>query len=208
MKTELVFILDKSGSMAGLEADTVGGFNSMLKKQAAEEGDVSVTTILFSDDYDLLHDRFPIATIRPLNVSNYEVGGMTALYDSIGAGIKKISNVIRHTSEQTKVIFIISTDGEENASQRYTQRKIKHLIEGKQNEGWEFLFLGANIDAILAAGSIGIPKESAVEYIADSVGTEKNFEVVCEAINYMRKGKKLSADWKNDIENDVKARKR
>ena len=207
MKTELVFVLDKSGSMAGLEADTVGGFNAMLKKQAAEEGEVNVSTVLFSDESELLHDRFPIKTIQPLRVSDYEVGGMTALYDAVGIGIKKISNVLRHTVEQSKVIFVISTDGHENASRQYNQHKIKSLIEEKQIEGWEFLFLGANIDAIFAAGSIGIPKEYAVEYIADSMGTEKNFAVMSETISYMRKGKNLDVSWKNDIENDVKARK-
>ena len=207
MVTELVFILDKSGSMAGLEADTVGGFNSMLKKQLAEEGEVNVTTILFSDESELLHDRFSITSIRPLQVAQYEVGGMTALYDAIAEGIKKVANVQRYTKESSKVIFVISTDGEENASRKYNRQKIKSLIEAKQEQGWEFLFLGANIDAILAATSIGIRQESAVEYLADSIGTEKNFAAVSDAISYMRKGKNLDVSWKNDIENDVKARK-
>ena len=208
MRTELMFILDKSGSMAGLEADTVGGFNAMLKKQLLEDGEVNVTTLIFSDDSKLLHDRFPIQSIRPLKVSDYEVGGMTALYDAIGEGIKKTSNVLQYTRDtQTKVIFVISTDGEENASHKFDQHKIKTLIEERRATGWEFLFLGANIDAVLAANTIGIPKESAVEYIADSIGTEKNFEAVSEAISYMRKGKKLNSEWKIDIENDLNTRK-
>lgn len=207
LKTELVFILDKSGSMAGLEADTVGGFNTMLKKQANEEGEVNVTTILFSDEMELLHDRFPIHDVRPLQTANYEVGGLTALYDAIGAGIKKIENVLQYAGDR-KVIFVISTDGEENASEKYTLHQIKKSIQMKRELGWEFLFLGANIDAIQAANTMGIPEERAVEYIADSIGTEKNFYAMSEAISYMRKGNKLSQEWKKDIEQDVKTRKK
>lgn len=209
MGTELVFILDISGSMSGLEADTVGGFNQMLQKQSKLDDEVNVTTILFSDEPKMIHDRIPIDYVKQLRNEDFEVGGMTALYDAVGYGIKKISNVHQYLKGKNgKVIFVISTDGHENMSKKYTRAQIKELIQTYKKEDWEFLFLGANIDAVITAEEIGIHKDSAVEYIADSIGTEKNFMVVSEAISYMRKGNKLKKEWKKDVELDVEARKR
>ena len=171
-RTELVFILDKSGSMAGLESDTIGGFNAMLKKQQKADGEAYVTTVLFNHDYDLLHDRIQIKGISSMTEKDYEVGGTTALLDAIGFTIQKIINVQKRTNESeraNKVLFVITTDGMENASREFTVDKIKKMI-GKQKEkyGWEFIFLGANIDALTTAAKFGIEEEFAVDYHADS----------------------------------------
>ncbi|MEH6958101.1 vWA domain-containing protein, partial [Neobacillus drentensis] len=174
--TELVFILDKSGSMAGLEADTIGGYNAMLKKQQKAEGEAVVTTALFDHDYELLHDRINIRGISPITEKDYEVGGTTALLDAIGFTIQKIINVQKRTSEEEraeKVLFVITTDGMENASREFTTDKIKKLVQHqKDTYGWEFLFLGANIDAIATAARFGIGEDFAVEYHADHEGTQ------------------------------------
>jgi Mg-chelatase subunit ChlD len=210
--TELVFILDKSGSMAGLEADTIGGFNAMLKKQQKAEGEAVVTTVLFNHDYELLHDRMNVRDISPITKEDYEVGGTTALLDAIGFTIQKMVNVQRKTSEDEraeKVLFVITTDGMENASREFTADKIKKLVRHqKEKEGCEFIFLGANIDAIATAARFGIEEDFAVDYHADHIGTQLNYEAVNEAVNNLRSGKKIDRSWKKGIERDYNRRLR
>lgn len=209
--TELVFILDRSGSMAGLEADTIGGYNAMLAKQKKEEGEATVTTVLFNHDIDLLHDRITIKGVAPITEQEYEVGGTTALLDAIGSTIHKIGNVQKRTSEEEragKVLFVITTDGMENASREYDYAKIKAMIEHqKVTYGWEFIFLGANIDALSTASKFGIQEDYAVNYHADSEGTQVNFEALNEAVTSFRKGKKIDRVWKESIEKDFESRK-
>ncbi len=208
--TELVFILDKSGSMAGLEADTIGGYNAMLKKQQKAEGEAVVTTALFDHEYELLHDRINIRGISPITEKDYEVGGTTALLDAIGFTIQKIINVQKRTSEEEraeKVLFVITTDGMENASREFTTDKIKKMVQHqKDTYGWEFLFLGANIDAIATAARFGIGEDFAVEYHADHEGTQLNYEAVNEAVVNLRGGKKIDRSWKQGIERDYNRR--
>lgn len=210
--TELVFILDKSGSMAGLETDTIGGFNAMLKKQQNAEGEALVTTVLFNHHYELLHDRINVRGISPITENDYEVGGTTALLDAIGSTIQKIVNVQKRTSEEEradKVLFVITTDGMENASQEYSADKIKKMVQfQKENFSWEFMFLGANIDAISTASRFGIDEDFAVDYHADNVGTQLNYEAVSEAVTSLRRGKKLNRSWKEGIERDYNRRSR
>lgn len=163
-KTELVFILDRSGSMTGLETDTIGGFNAMIKKQQKEEGEAVITTVLFDDQYELLHDRIALEGVRPLTKKEYYVRGYTALYDAVGKTILKINSVQKNTKEEAraeKVLFVIITDGYENASREFTIQMVKKLIEEQKKEGWEFIFLGANIDAVETAGSLGIDEKRA-----------------------------------------------
>lgn len=210
--TELVFILDKSGSMAGLEADTIGGYNAMLKKQQSAEGEAIVTTVLFNHDNELLHDRINIRGISPITEEDYEVGGTTALLDSIGFTIQKIVNVQKRTSEDEradKVLFVITTDGMENASREFTADKIKKMVlNQKEKYGWEFLFLGANIDAISTAARFGIDEDFAVDYHADQEGTQLNYEAVNEAVVNLRSGRKIDRNWKKGIERDYNRRSR
>lgn len=210
-KTELVFILDKSGSMAGLEADTIGGFNALLKKQKSEEGDATVTTVLFNHQSELLHDRIPVKGVSPITEREYEVGGTTALLDAIGAAIQKIGNAQKRTREEDraeKVIFVITTDGMENASREFNYHKIKTMIASqKEKYNWEFIFMGANIDAISTAGKFGIDEDFAVNYHADEKGTELNYRVMSETISSVRKGAPLERNWKKDIEADYDKRK-
>jgi uncharacterized protein YegL len=210
--TELVFILDKSGSMAGLEADTIGGFNAMLKKQQKAEGEALVTTALFNHNYELLHDRINVKGISPITENDYEVGGTTALLDAIGSTIQKIINVQKRTSEDEradKVLFVITTDGMENASQEYSADKIKKMVQyQKEKFGWEFMFLGANIDAISTAARFGIDEDFAVDYRADEIGTQLNYEVLSEAVSNLRSGKKIDRSWKKGIERDFNQRAR
>lgn len=209
-KLELVFILDKSGSMAGLEADTIGGYNSMIKKQQKEEGEAFVTTVLFNHDYELLHDRINVKAISPISEDDYQVGGTTALLDAIGSTIQKISNVQKRTNEENravKVLFVITTDGMENASREYTANKIKQMVtRQKEQFGWEFMFLGANIDSISTAEKYGIDEEFAVNYHADNKGTKLNYQAVNEAVTMMRSGKKIDRSWKEEIERDFSQR--
>ena len=204
--TELVFILDKSGSMAGLESDTIGGYNAMLAKQKKEAGEAMVTTVLFNHQYELLHDRINVRGIAPITEKEYEVGGTTALLDAIGSTIQKIGNVQKRTSEVEragKVLVVITTDGMENASCEYTYEKIKSMIEHqKVHFGWEFIFLGANIDAISTAAKFGINEEYAVKYHADVEGTQLNYQALNEAVTTFRQGKKIDRSWKVDIEQD------
>ena len=208
--TELVFILDKSGSMAGLETDTIGGFNAMLKKQQKAEGDAYVTTVLFNHDYELLHDRIYVKGISVMTDEDYEVGGTTALLDAIGFTIQKIKNVQKRTSESQraeKVLFVITTDGMENASCEYTVEKIKKMIRvQKEKYDWQFIFLGANIDAVTTAAKFGIEEDFAVDYHADEIGTQLNYEAVSEAVSNLRSGKKIDRSWKEEIERDYHQR--
>ncbi|WKA56920.1 vWA domain-containing protein [Planococcus shenhongbingii] len=208
--TELVFILDKSGSMGGLESDTIGGFNALLAKQKKEPGDVKVTTVLFNHDYELLHDRLPITGISPMTEEEYEVGGTTALLDAIGSTINKIGNVQKRTSEDQradKVMFVITTDGMENASCEYNYKKIKSMISHqKELYNWEFLFMGANINAVKTAGDFGIAEDFAVNYHADEAGTQLNYKVMSETISSFRRGKQVDRTWKKDIEVDFDKR--
>jgi hypothetical protein len=210
--TELVFILDKSGSMAGLEGDTIGGYNSILKKQQGGDGEAIVTTVLFNHEYELLHDRINIKGITPISEKDYEVGGTTALLDAIGFAIQKIGNVQKKTIEEQraeKVLFVITTDGMENASREFTASKIKKMIQHqKEQYGWEFMFLGANIDALSTAAKFGIEEDFAVEYHADKEGTQLNYQVLNEAVMNFRKEKKLDRSWKQGIEQDYDRRKR
>jgi len=210
--TELVFILDKSGSMSGLESDTIGGFNSMLKNQQAIEGECCVTTVLFDNNYQLLHDRIDIKAVSPITEKEYQVGGSTALLDAIGRTINKIGNAQKHTAESyraEKVLFVIITDGEENSSREYSVEKVKTLIERqKAKYGWEFIFMGANIDAVQTAGSFGITPDRAVDYIADSEGTQLNFKVMKETIATFRETGAVNEACFEEIRKDVRRRSR
>ena len=208
--TELVFILDRSGSMGGLEPDTIGGFNAMLTRQKEQEGEANVTTILFDHEVQLLHDRFPLHAVAPLTEKDYYVRGCTALLDAIGYGVEKMVNIQRHLPEDEraeKVIFVITTDGLENASKRFSYEKIRRMIEReKEQYGWEFLFLGANIDAVETARHFGIGADRAVNYNSDSAGTQLNYEVLSEAISAVRCSAPLGADWKRRIDEDYENR--
>ncbi|TXC92683.1 VWA domain-containing protein [Metabacillus litoralis] len=208
--TEIVFILDKSGSMAGLESDTIGGMNSMLNKQKKAEGEAFVTTVLFNHHIEIVHDRINVRGISPMTENDYEVGGTTALLDAIGFTIQKIVNVQKHTKEDeraNKVLFVITTDGMENASREFTPEKIKKLIQHqKERYEWDFIFLGANIDAVATAATFGIDEDFAVEYHADNIGTQLNYETVSEAVVKLRSGKKIDRSWKKGIERDYNHR--
>jgi uncharacterized protein YegL len=209
--TELVMILDRSGSMAGLESDTIGGYNGMLKKQKEEAGEVVVTTVLFDDQYELLHDRINIKGVRPITEKDYFVRGSTALLDALGKTIHKIANAQEHTGEEEradKVIFVITTDGMENASREYSYEKIKELVERqKAKHGWEFIFLGANIDAISTAEKFGIGADRAANYVSDREGTQLNYEAINCAVSEFRANRPMSASWKKEIEADFGRRK-
>ncbi|MCM0646898.1 VWA domain-containing protein [Clostridium swellfunianum] len=213
MKTniiELVFILDKSGSMSGLEGDTIGGYNAMLIKQQQEQGEVIVTTVLFDDNYELLHDRINIRGIGSITEKDYFVGGCTALLDAIGKTIHKIGNAQKHTSEECradKVMFVITTDGIENASKEFTCEKIKYMIQRqKEKYDWEFIFLGANIDAISTAAKFGIGADRAANYNADGKGTRLNYESVSNVVSEFRASKKIDERWKEKIDKDFAQR--
>ncbi len=205
---ELVFILDRSGSMGGLESDTIGGYNSMLSKQKKEKtGKVSVTTVLFDDQYELLYNQVPIEKVSPMTEEEYYVRGSTALLDAIGKTVMQVKANQDRKEIKDKVLFVIITDGMENASREYRADQIKKLIEErKEKDNWEFLFLGANIDAIGAAKDIGIDSSRAVRFKSDKKGTAKNYEVLNEAIKEIRGGYQLNDSWKNGIEEDVKNR--
>ena len=191
--TELVFIIDRSGSMGGLESDTIGGFNAMLKEQQAVEGDAVVTTILFDDQYELLHDRIDIRAVAPLTAKDYTVRGTTALLDAVGRTIHKIRAAQQHTAENyraEKVLFVIITDGQENASHEYSAERIKTRIERqKQKYGWEFVFFGANMDAVMEAGKLGIAANRAQNYCADAIGTSTAYTAMSASSTAYRGGK-------------------
>ena len=208
--TELVFILDRSGSMSGLEKDTIGGFNSMLRKQQQSEGQVLVSTVLFDNESTVLYDRVPLTEIREMTEKDYFVGGCTALLDAVGGAIHHIGNVHKYARKEDvpeHTLFVITTDGMENASHRYTADKVRSMItRQKEKYGWEFLYLGANMDAVEAAGNIGIGADRAVRYNCDEVGTNLNYQVLSEAVMTVRRGKALGSKWKADIEADYQTR--
>ena len=208
--TELVFILDKSGSMAGLESDTIGGFNAMLKKQKALDGECRITTVLFDNRYELLHDRIDIRAVSPMTEKEYQVGGCTALLDAIGRTIQKLVHVQRGTAEEFRaenVMFVIITDGAENASREYSARKVKEMIEHEREKyGWEFIFLGANIDAVETAGRFGIAADRAVDYVPDAQGTELNFRMMSEAVATFRQTQAIPDAPLEVIRKDMKKR--
>lgn len=210
--TELVFILDKSGSMGGLEKDTVGGFNSMLKKQKALPGKCRITTALFDNRYELLHDRTDIRAVKPITEKEYYVGGSTALLDAIGITIHKIAQAQKNTAKgyrADKVLFVIITDGEENSSREYSADKVKAMIERKKTDyGWEFIFLGANIDAVATAHRFGIPADRAVDYVPDGAGTKLNFQMMSEAVAVYRQCSTVPAAPMEAIRKDMKKRGR
>ncbi|MBQ1236777.1 MAG: VWA domain-containing protein [Oscillospiraceae bacterium] len=210
--TELVFILDKSGSMAGLEKDTIGGFNAMIEKQKKEDGACYVSTVLFSDESQMLHDRLPLEQVPQMTDRDYEVCGCTALLDAIGDCIRHIENIHKYARAEdlpAHTLFVITTDGQENASHRYTGEKIKKMI-GRQKEkyGWEFLFIGANIDAVATASRYGIEKDRAVNYLADEKGTRTLFRAVGNAVCSIRNKSSLGADWQREISEDFCSRSR
>ena len=215
--TEIVFILDRSGSMSGLESDTIGGFNSMIAKQQKEEGEAIVSTVLFDDETDVIHDRVAIGEVKKLTEEDYYVRGCTALLDAVGGAIHHIGNVHKYAREEdrpAKTLFVITTDGLENASRHYSFKDVKKLINRQQEKyNWEFLFLGANIDAIEVAGNMGISRDRAANYNCDEVGTALNYQVLEAAVTRVRKCK--AADmamtfaggaWKADIDRDYEKR--
>ena len=212
--TELVFILDRSGSMAGLEADTIGGFNSMLAKQRLTPGEAVVSTVLFDHETQVIHDRVPLGEVKDLTREDYYVRGCTALLDAVGGAIHHIGNVHKYARKEDvpeKTLFIITTDGMENASKRYDYRKAKEMIERQKDKyGWEFLFLGANIDAAREAARFGIGEDKAVTYRSDSVGTRLNYDVIADAVADYRRAapccKSVSSGWKKRIDEDMRKR--
>ena len=210
--TELVFILDRSGSMQGLEGDTIGGFNAMLEKQRKEPGEAFVSTVLFDDQTEVLHDRVRVGEIQHITEREYYVRGCTALLDAIGGAIHHIGNIHKYARPKDvpeHTLFVITTDGMENASRRYSIRRVKEMIQRQQeNYGWEFLFLGANIDAVETANHLGIAPERAVNYHCDSEGTRLNFQVVGEAVAAVRCSAPLDAHWKDAIEEDFRKRQK
>lgn len=207
--TEIVFILDRSGSMSGLEKDTIGGFNAMIEKQKKQDGKAYVSTVLFDHESVVLHDRLPLEQIKPMTEDDYTVRGCTALLDAIGGAVKHIGNIHRYARPEgvpEHTMFVITTDGLENASRKYNSRDIKRLIESKKEEGWEFLFIGANIDAIETANTYGIDSDRAVNYNADSQGTGVVFEAVSETVAKFRGGQKVAPCWSKKINDDYNNR--
>ena len=209
--TEIVFILDRSGSMSGLEADTIGGFNSMIEKQKKENGEALISTVLFDNASEVIHDRVNVRDIKPMTDKDYTVRGCTALLDAIGGAIHHIGNIHKYARTEDvpeHTLFVITTDGMENASRRYDSETVKKMIEKqKERYGWEFLFLGANIDAVETARHFGIGADRAVNYHSDSRGTKLNYEVISEAIRAVRCSSPLSQDWKKRIDEDFERRK-
>ena len=207
--TELVFILDRSGSMAGLESDTVGGFNAMLSKQKAEPGEAYVSTVLFDNETQVIHDRVPLQKVRPLTEKEYYVRGCTALLDAVGKSIHHIANVHKYAREEDRperTLFVITTDGMENASREYTYDRVKELIGNQKEKGWEFIFLGANIDAAREAARFGISQDRAVDYHADKQGTAVIYEAVDEAVRSVRACAPMASGWRKKVDMDYKTR--
>lgn len=208
--TELVFILDRSGSMAGLESDTIGGFNGMLSKQRGQDGRCYVSTVLFDDRSFVLHDRLPLERVEPLTDRDYTVGGCTALLDALGGAIRHISDIHRYARPEDvpeHTLFVVITDGMENASCRYRAERVKAMVRSRQQRGWEFLFLGANIDAVETARHYGIRPDRAVNYHADEQGTRVAYDTVADAVCQMRSSAPLEADWCDSIRQDFSSRK-
>ena len=209
--TELVFILDRSGSMAGLESDTIGGFNAMIQKQKKEPGEAYVSTVLFDNVSEVLHDRIPLKKVPKMTGKDYTVRGCTALIDAIGGAIHHIGNIHKYARPEdvpAHTMFIITTDGMENASHKYSSDEVKKMIERqKEKYGWEFLFIGANIDAVETAAQFGIDRNRAVNYNADSEGTQVLYETLSAPISAMRANAAISDDWSQSIEEDYRNRK-
>lgn len=210
--TEIVFILDRSGSMAGLEKDTIGGFNAMIEKQKKEAGEAYVSTILFNHESEVLHDRIPLNEIRPVTEADYFVCGSTALLDALGGAIRHIRNIHKYARPEDvpeHTLFVITTDGMENASRSYSAPEIRKLISTLSEEkGWQFLFLGANIDAVETAATYGIKESNAVDYCSDSKGTGVCYESVCAAVSSVRGSRQLGSEWKKRINEDFEKRGR
>lgn len=210
--TEIVFILDRSGSMGGLEADTIGGYNSLIEKQKKEEGEAYISTVLFDDKVEILHDRVNLDVVKPMTDKEYYVRGCTALLDAVGDAIHHIGNVHKYARDEDrpeKTLFIITTDGQENSSRKYSYERVKHMVKRQQERfGWEFLFLGANIDAVCEAGKFGIRADRAVNYECDRVGTEINYQVLSRAVSRVRSCDSVSAmqealdGWDEEIRDD------
>ena len=209
--SEIVFLLDRSGSMSGLEKDTIGGFNAMIEKQKKEEGEALISTILFDHEMKVLHDRVKVQDVKPISEKDYQVRGCTALLDAMGGAIHHIGNVHKYARNEDvpeHTIFVITTDGMENASSYYSSSKVRTMVERqKEKYGWEFLILGANMDAIAAAKNFGIEEDKAVEYRSDDIGTRLNYAVMSEAICEFRTKGTVEKSWKQKIENDRKNRK-
>ena len=209
--TEVVFLLDRSGSMGGLELDTIGGFNSMLHKQRLIEGKVKISTVLFDHQFEVIHHRLPLEEVADLTLKEYFVRGSTALLDAIGRSIKKIGSIQKYATDENrseKVLFVIITDGMENASTEFSSRQIKQMIKNQTADyNWEFLFIGANIDAVETARSYGIKENRAANYHHDSRGTMKNFDAVNAAIVHLRDEGSIKDDWKVEIDKDFNTRK-
>ena len=209
--TELVFILDRSGSMAGLEKDTIGGFNSLIEKQRKEPGTAVVSTVLFDNESEVIHDRLPLESIPPMTDKEYYVRGCTALLDAVGGAIHHIGNVHKYARREDvpdKTLFVITTDGMENASRRYDYERVRKMIQRqKERYGWEFIFLGANIDAAAEAKRFGIDESRAANYHCDEEGTALNYEVLSDVVCAVRMGAEIDDDWKSRIEADFKKRK-
>lgn len=208
--TEIVFILDRSGSMGGLESDTIGGFNAMLKKQKQEEGEAFVSTVLFDHECFTLHDRLPVEQVPEMTSKDYTVRGCTALLDAIGSTIEHIQSIHRYARKEdvpARTMFVITTDGMENASKRFSGSSVKKMINQQKKKGWEFIFIGANIDAIATARDFGIESDRAVNYHADAQGTHTVFQAVGKAVSQMRACAPLQASWSEEINEDYKARK-
>lgn len=209
--TEMVFILDRSGSMAGLESDTIGGFNAMIEKQKKQPGKAYVSTVLFDTSTTVLHDRADLTTVKPMTSDDYFAGGCTALLDAIGGAINHIGNIHKYARPEdipAHTIFVITTDGLENASRQYSKSDIKRMIERQRTKyGWEFLFIGANIDAIVTAESFGIEQSRAVNYHADKKGTKVLYDAISAPLTAMRSKGRIDDNWSEEIEEDFNNRK-
>lgn len=209
--SEVVFIIDRSGSMSGLESDTIGGFNSMLAKQKKLDGKAYVSTVLFNHESEVVHDRVDISRVKEMTSRDYFVGGCTALIDALGGAIKHTEMIHRYVREEDvpeHTMFVIITDGYENASSKFSSSEVKALVEQKKELGWEFLFLGANIDAVETARTYGISEDRAVDYQCDSEGTQVNFAAVSDAVCAMRCSAPITSDWSKDIKNHYRRSKK
>ncbi|MBR3836034.1 MAG: VWA domain-containing protein [Clostridia bacterium] len=208
--TELVFILDRSGSMAGLESDTIGGFNAMIEKQKKLDGECYVSTVLFDDRIEVLHDRKKLSSIEKMTDKDYTVRGCTALIDAIGSSIRHIANIHKYARPEDvpqNTMFVITTDGMENASHRYSADDVRRMIKKEKEEyGWEFIFIGANIDAVETAGNLGIDSDRAVDYRADSKGTKVLYSAVSDAVCNMRECRPMNNNWREKLDEDFNNR--